>query len=295
MDMLRAMTVFSRVVETGSFSAVARDLGIGQPAISKTVEALEQHLGVRLLLRSTRRLTITEAGQAFYDNAAQVVALAEEAETAARGAAGLYGRLRISVPVTFGRLHLVPKLHLFMEQHPNLQIELLMDDRYVDLIAEKIDVSLRTGTLSDSNLTARKLASAERFVVASPAYLAKKGLPATPAELLDHDVLVYGQGGSGREWQFKQDTMQTSIHLKPRFQVNAAEGLREAVLSGMGLAIVSAWMVQAELERGDLVKVLEKWKLPQVDLWALHASGRMVSVKVRTFLNWFAHVFSEQA
>lgn len=291
MDMLRAMTVFSRVVETGSFSAVARDLGIGQPAISKTVEALEQHLGVRLLLRSTRRLTITEAGQAFYENAAQVVALAEEAETSARGAAGLYGRLRISVPVTFGRLHLVPKLHLFMEEHPNLQIELLMDDRYVDLIAEKIDVSLRTGTLSDSNLTARKLGTAQRYVVASPGYLAKKGRPATPADLLDHDVLVYGQGSTAREWQFKQGTTQTSIHVKSRFQVSAAEGLREAVLSGMGLAIASEWMVSSELEHGNLVTVLDHWKLPPVDLWAIHASGRMVSIKVKTFLNWFESVF----
>lgn len=291
MDMLRAMTVFSRVVETGSFSAVARDLGIGQPAISKTVEALEQHLGVRLLLRSTRRLTITEAGQAFYENAAQVVALAEEAETSARGAAGLFGRLRISVPVTFGRLHLVPKLHLFMEQHPNLQIELLMDDRYVDLIAEKIDLSLRTGTLSDSNLTARKLATTQRYVVASPAYLAKKGRPTTPADLLEHDVIVYGQGSGAREWQFKQGTTQTSIQVKSRFQVSAAEGLREAVLSGMGLAIASTWMVRSELEQGHLVTVLDHWKLAPVDLWAIHASGRMVSMKVRTFLNWFESVF----
>lgn len=286
MDMLRAMTVFSRVVETGSFSAVARDLGLGQPAISKTVEALEQHLGVRLLLRSTRRLTITEAGQAFYENAAQVVALAEEAESAARGAAGLYGRLRISVPVTFGRLHLVPRLHLFMEQHPNLQIELLMDDRYIDLIAEKIDLSLRTGTLADSNLTARKLATAQRYVVASPGYLAKKGKPATPAELLEHDVIVYGQGSNAREWQFKQGTTQTSVHVQSRLQVSAAEGLREAVLSGMGLAIASGWMVGAELEKGELVRVLDDWALPALDLWALHASGRMVSIKVRTFLNW---------
>jgi DNA-binding transcriptional LysR family regulator len=284
--MLRAMTVFSRVVETGSFSAVARDLGLGQPAISKTVEALEQHLGVRLLLRSTRRLTITEAGQAFYENAAQVVALAEEAESAARGAAGLYGRLRISVPVTFGRLHLVPRLHLFMDQHPNLQIELLMDDRYVDLIAEKIDLSLRTGTLADSNLTARKLATAQRYVVASPDYLARKGKPATPAELLDHDVIVYGQGSNTREWQFKQGTTQTSVHVKSRLQISAAEGLREAVLSGMGLAIASGWMVGAELEKGELVAVLDDWTLPALDLWALHASGRMVSIKVRTFLNW---------
>jgi DNA-binding transcriptional LysR family regulator len=286
MDMLRAMTVFSRVVETGSFSAVARDLGLGQPAISKTVEALEQHLGVRLLLRSTRRLTITEAGQAFYENASQVVALAEEAESAARGAAGLCGRLRISVPVTFGRLHLVPRLHLFMEQHPNLQIELLMDDRYVDLIAEKIDLSLRTGTLADSNLTARKLATSQRYVVASPGYLARKGKPATPAELLEHDVIVFGQSGNAKEWQFKQGTTQTSVHVQSRLQVNAAEGLREAVLSGIGLAIASVWMVGAELEKGELVRVLDDWTLPALDLWALHASGRMVSIKVRTFLNW---------
>lgn len=292
MDMLRAMTIFARVVETGSFSAVARDLAIGQPAISKTVEALEKHLGVRLLLRSTRRLTITEAGQAFYDSASQVVAMAEEAETSARGAAGLYGRLRVSVPVTFGRLHLVPKLHLFMEAHPNLQLELLMDDRYVDLIAEKIDVSLRTGPLADSALTARKLASTERYIVASPAYLQQRGVPATPAGLLKHDVIIYGHSNSGQEWQLRQGSTQTTVHVKSRFRVSAAEGLREAVLSGMGLAMASGWMVKPELEQGHLVTVLNDWKLPPVDLWAIHASGRMVSAKVRTFLDWFESIFT---
>ena len=288
MDMLRTMAIFTRVLETASFSAAARDLQLGQPAISKAVVALEAHLGVRLLTRSTRRLTATEAGQAFYENATHVLALAEEAEITARGAgAGLEGRLRISVPVTFGRLHLVPKLPLFMAEHKKLRIELLMDDRNVDVLAEKIDVALRLGALADSTLIARKLWTAERLVVASPAYLERYGVPTTPAALLDHEVIVYSQGSGGNDWKFRRNTTETSVRIEGRFQVNAAEGLREAVLAGLGLTIASRWMIGAELDDGQLVAVLQDWTLPAIELWAVHAAGRMVSTKVRTFIRWF--------
>src|SRR5580698_9580388 len=182
MDRLREMEMFVRVVESGSFSAAARDLNMGQPAISKTIASLEDRLGVRLVTRSTRKLSPTEAGTAFYERAVRVIGETNEAEAAAQGVgAGLEGRLRISAPVTFARLHLVPKLGWFLNAHPKVELELVMDDRVVDLVAENIDAALRMGVLTDSALKARKLAQAERLVVASPAYLARRGLPRTPA------------------------------------------------------------------------------------------------------------------
>ena len=294
-DIVRAFAVFTRVVESGSFSAAAKDLALGQPAISKMMLALENHLGVRLLNRSTRRLTVTEAGQALYERAIEVLSIVEEAEVAARGInSGLQGVLRVSVPVTFGRLHVVPRLSQFLDAHPNLQIELIMDDRNVDLLAEKIDIALRAGALADSSLIAKRVASTERVVVAAPAYLAKHGIPQSPAELLQHNVIIYDQNNLTTNWLFKQGTKETSVKVQGRLHVTSAEGLREAVLAGLGLAIVSRWMMSQELLDNKVVTVLDEWQLPGVTLWAVHASGRMVSTKISTFLTWFSQAFNEQ-
>ena len=190
MDRLQAMNVFVRVVESGSFSAAARDLKLGQPAVSKIVAALEARLAVRLLVRSTHQLTPTEAGQAYYEKVRHLVIEAEEADIAARNEGlGLQGRLRVCAPVTFSRLHIAPKLGPFLEAHPKLGLELYMDDRNVDLLAENIDVALRLGQLADSGLTARKIAQAPRHVVASPAYLARhaqatRRTPCAPCDCL---------------------------------------------------------------------------------------------------------------
>jgi DNA-binding transcriptional LysR family regulator len=287
MDRLREMGLFARVVETGSFSAAARDLELGQPAVSKLIAGLEDRLGVRLLVRSTRQLMPTEAGVAFYEQALRAIAEANEAEAAARGAdASLEGRLRICSPVTFARLHLVPKLGDFLDAYPKLRLELIMDDRTIDLVAENIDVGFRMGTLTDSALKVRKLAEAERFVLASSAYLARKGIPATPADLLDHNCIVYGQNTGGQEWLFRRGTSETSIRVHSRLMVSAAEGVRESVLAGLGFAISSRWMFAPELTSGDVVVVLKEWSLPPMELWAIYPSGRLTSAKARTFLKW---------
>ena len=293
MDRLHEMELFVRVVESGSFSAAGRDFKLGQPAISKTIAALEERLGVRLLVRSTRQLSPTEAGTAFYERALRAIAEANEAEAAAQGAgAGLEGRLRICSPVTFARLHLVPKLGAFLDAHPKLRLELVMDDRPIDLVAESIDAGLRLGTLTDSALTVRKLAQAERRVVASPAYFARRGVPNTPADLLDHDGIVYGQSSGGMEWLFRRGTSETSIRIQGRLTLSAAEGVREAVLAGQGFAVSSQWMFAAELESGEVVSVLKDWTLPRMDLWAVYPSGRLTSTKARAFLKWFEKVIA---
>lgn len=293
MDRLREMEMFVRVIEAGSFSAAARDLNMGQPAVSKTIASLEYRLGVRLLTRSTRKLSPTEAGTAFYERALRAIGEANEAESAAQGAgAGLEGRLRISAPVTFSRLHLVPKLGPFLDAHPRVQLDLVMDDRVVDLLAENIDVALRLGVLTDSALKARKLGQAERLVVASPAYLARRGVPRTPADLLEHDGIIYGQGSGGQEWLFRRGTSETSVYLRTRLKFSAAEGVRAAVLAGQGFAIASRWMFAPELKSRKLKSILDEWTLPAMDLWVIYPSGRLTSAKARAFIKWFEPTLS---
>jgi DNA-binding transcriptional LysR family regulator len=293
MSRLREMEMFVRVVDAGSFSLAARDMKIGQPAISKTIASLEERLGVRLLARSTRRLTPTEAGVAFYERALRAVTEADEADAAARGAsASLEGRLRISAAVTFSRIHLVPRLAEFLDAHPRLELELVMDDRPRDLVAENIDAALRLGALTDSSLRARKLAQSERLVIASPAYLARRGVPATPADLLNFNPIIYSQWTGGEEWSFRRGTAETSIRIQRRLMITAAEGVRAAVISGQGFAIASRWMFAPELQSGEVVSILNDWTLPPLDLWVIYPSGRLTSSKARAFVKWFEGIIA---
>jgi DNA-binding transcriptional LysR family regulator len=282
MDRLAAMETFVRVVETGSFSAAARILDVGQPAVSKAVAQLEERLGVRLLMRSTHGLSPTDAGQNFYDHAKQAIQRAEEAELAARGAgASLTGRLRISAAVTFARLHVVPRLPKFLAAHPGLTMDVVLDDRVIDLVEEGVDVALRMGSLGESSLTARKLASAPHYVLGTPTYFARSGVPATPAELSGHAAVIYAQEGD--TWSFRRGATEVSVGVSGRLRITAAEGVRAGVLADMGLAIASAWMFGPELASGAVRAVLTDWSLPAMDLWAVYPTGRMPSAKARAF------------
>jgi DNA-binding transcriptional LysR family regulator len=282
MDRLQAMTTFVRVVENGSFSGAAKQLNVGQPAVSKTIAQLEDRLQVRLLLRSTHGLTPTEAGQRFYERARRAIEEANEAELEARGAgASLSGRLRVSAATTFARLHVVPHLPAFLKANPDLEIDVILDDRVIDLVAEGVDMALRMGELPDSAAVARKLASGRRSVIATPAYLERCGIPQSPAELGSHQALIYSQASSG--WTFKRGSAETSVSVHGRVRVSAAEGLRAAVLADMGLTIASDWMFSPELESGAVRRVLEAWALPTIDLWAVFPTGRLASAKAHAF------------
>lgn len=284
MDRLAAMETFVRVVETGSFSAAARVLSVGQPAVSKTIAHLENRLGVRLLMRSTRGLSPTEAGQSFYDRAKRAIEEANEADMVARGAgAGLTGRLRISAAVTFARLHVIPRLPKFLTTHPALTMDVILDDRIIDPVEEGVDVALRMGTLADSSLTVRKLASAPRHVVGTAAYFARSGVPATPAELAEHSVLIYVPDAGGGTYTFRQGATELSVSVVGRLRVSAAEGVRAGVLAGIGLTIASSWMFSPELESGEVRTVLTDWSLPSIDLFAVYPTGRMPTAKARAF------------
>lgn len=288
------METFVAVVEAGSFSAAARRLKLGQPAVSKSVAQLEEHLGARLLLRSTRGLTATDAGLRFYEHARRAIAEADHAEQAVReSSAGLSGRLRISAAVTFARLHVMPALKTFLDRHPNLELDIILDDRSIDLLEEGVDVALRMGALNDSSMTARRIASSRRLVVATPEYLAEAGTPATPAELSRHQAIIYSQRGGGETWAFRRDGTEVAVAVSGRVRMSAAEGMRTAVLGHMGLAVASEWMFEPELANGSVRAVLTDWTLPDVDLWAVFPAGRMVTSKARAFVDFVAELLGD--
>ena len=286
MDRMAAMETFVRVVDAGSFSGAAKQLRLGQPAVSKTIAQLEERLGVRLLLRSTHGLKPTEAGRNFYQRAKRAIEEANEAELAARGAAAsLSGRLRICAPVTFARLHVMPWLPAFLAEHPALDVDVLLSDANKNLIEEAIDVALRLGQLADSSFTARKIGQSQRRVIGSPAYFKTMSVPKTPADLPKHRAVVYDQPAGGTAWTFRRGTTEMSVVLEGRVRVSAAEGVREGVFAGLGLAIASEWMFAPELKSGAVKVVLDDWLLPPHDLWAVFP-GRQPSTKARVFANY---------
>jgi len=285
MDRLTLMETFVCTVETGSFSAAARRLNVGQPAVSKAIAQLEERLQTRLLLRSTRGLTTTEAGQAYYESAKRAIGMVDQADDAARGvSAELVGKLRVCAAVTFARLHIIPHIQRFLARHPALEVEVMLDDRQIDLLEHGIDVALRMGDLGDSSMTARKIATAHRMVVATPAYLAEHGVPQIPADLAQHEAVVYlADSGGATTWSFKRDSTEVSVTVSGRLRVNAAEGVRAAVCGGVGVAIASEWMFAPELANGAVEQLLPEWSLPTIDLWAVYPSGRLASAKARAF------------
>lgn len=287
MKRLVAMDAFVRVIDTGSFTGAARQLRVGQPAVSKIIAQLEQHIGVKLLLRTTQGLKPTEAGENFYHHAKRSVEEADEAVSKARGiGAALTGRLRISGAVTFGRLHIVPRLPRFMALHPGLDIEVFLDDGNVDLVEAGIDVALRMGDLQDSSLTARRIGRGPRIVLATPRYFDASGEPQTPADLTNHEAVIYDQRGGGTVWSFTRGEAAQKVTVKGRMRSNAAEAVREAVFAGMGLAVASQWMFDRELADGTVRRVLADWDLPPVGLWVVFPSGRNASMKARAFANF---------
>jgi DNA-binding transcriptional LysR family regulator len=289
-DRLRELIAFVRAAETGSLSRVAHELGVSQPSISRLVAGLEARLGVKLLLRTTRRVAPTDAGRVFLERAQQILGDLDDAENAARGVDSLRGRLRVALSGAFGIREVIPRLPGFAAQHPKLSIELLMSDRTEDLIAAGVDVALRMGPLADSGFGARLLGKAPRFAVASPAYLARKGTPQTLTDLARHDCIL-GPGLSGRSgWSFTRAGRATSVAVQGPIKVASADGVVACAKAGLGIALASRWMCRAELEAGELVAILSDYQLDWVEVYAVCPGGRRPSVKVRAFFDYFAAV-----
>ena len=294
MDRLSAMRALVRTIDARSFSQAARNLRVGQPTISKAIGQLETELGVRLLSRTTRGLTPTDAGQRFYERAVRAIEEADEAEIAARGAgSGLHGRLRVSTAVTFGRLHVIPQLPDFLTQHPGLEIDLVMDDRVTDLVEEGVDVALRLGPQPDSTLSGRIIARKRRVVVGTPNYFAQAGTPQRPLDLENVPAVILSIDRGATVWSFERGGETVRVNPVGRVRVSAAEGVRAAVLAHLGYTVGSEWGFGRDLANGRVVEVLADWTLASVDLWALVPSSRQPTARARAFVDFVADRLQE--
>lgn len=282
--------IFTRVIKAGSLSAAARELHSTPAMISKRLTRLEDRLGVKLLHRTTRRLTPTEVGQSFYERVIAVLAAVADAESlAAIDNDRPRGMLRVSLPTSFGRLHVAPKLKAFLDTYPDLRLLVDLDDEYADLNAGAFDVAVRIGTLPDSTLIARRLAPNRRVLCASPQYLEKYG---TPRELQDLDQHRLLAAEPQMAWRF--DAPDGLVTYKPQssLQTNSSELVREAVLTGLGIAFRSTWDVASELKAGALRRVLPQLHgASDVNIYAVYAGRRLVPPKVRAFVDYFATAF----
>lgn len=287
-DRLQALTVFARVGESGSFTRAARDMNLSQPSVSRIIGELEARLGVKLLLRTTRKLTLTAAGEKFLDRARAVLADLDEAEDAARGVDSLRGAIRVALPVVFGMREVIPRLPAFLARHPLLRVDLRVSDAYQDLVAEGVDVAIRLGRLADSTFGARKLATLPRLVVAAPAYLKARGVPAHPSDLANHDCIVGSDGVGRQSWVFKRRSTIISVDVTGRIQTDSAPGRHAGALAGLGIAQVLAAMCAAELRSGELVALLPGYALEPVEVHAVFPGGPRPSYKVQAFTDYMA-------
>jgi DNA-binding transcriptional LysR family regulator len=293
MDRLLAMRQFATVVETGSFSSAAKRLNMGQPAVSKAIANLEDYLGVRLLVRTTRAQHLTDSGARYFERIRLVLDEADEAEAAARAeASSLVGQLRIALPTTYGALHVIPRLGEFLAAHPGLAIDLVLDDRRIDLTQEGIDLAIRTGALDDSNLVARKLGSSPRLIVGSAAYLERYGAPADPSALAEHRMISMALPGHFSAIDFTKGAETVSVSISGALRVSAAEALRSCIIAGLGLGMITRMMLWPELRSGAVRQVLPDWGLPATDIWALFPAGRRPTARARAFADWLGGVLA---
>lgn len=293
MDLLSPMTTFVRVVEAGSFTAVAAERNTTQPTISRQIAALEEHLGTRLFTRTTRALTLTDDGRAFYERALRALEAVAEAEGAVGRRRGKpAGLLRLAAPVVFGRLHLVPRLPAFLARYPDVEVEMIMSDGFADLVEQGIDLALRVGEVTDPGLIVRRIGTVRRVTVASPAYLKRHGVPRTPADLADHDCIVYTRLATGNRWTFETETGPTTVAVTGRFRADNSEGVREAVLGGLGIAVIPSFAFRDELETGALRELLKRFEPRRLPMHAVHPSRRLVPLKVRALIDYFADEFA---
>ena len=293
MDTVVGLQLFIRVVETGSFSKASGDLGITQPTATKHVAALEARLGARLFHRSTRGVTPTEVGAAYYDKCKAIVRQLEEADSlAALLQSRVQGTLRISTSVAFGRRLLTPLVLRFMQQHPGLQVDLSFDDRYVNLVEQGVDLAIRMGRLADSSLGARYLGMNPWVLVASADYLRRRGTPAEPGELSAHDALIYSSVQGDDRWHFSgADGRTLQVPVQGPLRSNNLSALLAAVRSGQGLAALPWYVAHASVRDGVLQPLLQQWALPAQEIHAVFSSPRLVPTKVLGFVDFLLPQF----
>ena len=293
MDRLSAVKLFMRVVELGSFSKAAAELGIGQPAVTKQVARMEQQLGARLLHRSTHGVTATEIGALYYEKCRTIAHHVDEADSvAALLQSQVRGAMRVSTSVAFGRRVLGPLLMRFMRANPDLQIDLAVDDRYVDLIEQGVDVAVRMGRLADSTLGARYLGMNPWVLVASPGFLAAREAPAQPQDLAARDCLIYSTVQGDARWHFTgPGGRPESVAVKGPLRSNSLSLLLEAAVEGLGIAALPRYVAQEALVQGTVVPLLGAWSLPAQEVHAVFPSPRMLPLKVSGFVGFLQAQF----
>jgi len=289
MDRLAAMSILVKVVETGSLSAASRDLGIPLATVSRKVTDLEAHLRARLLNRSSRRLTLTDAGQSYVAACRRILEDVEEAE---RSAAGEYsvpkGNLVITAPIVFGRLHVLPVVAAFLETYREIDIRMIQTDRLVNLLEEHVDVAVRIGELPDSSLIARRVGVVRRVVCGSPAYFERRGMPDTPEDLARHDCVTFEGLASSSRWRFTNARTDLPVRVRSRLAVTTAEGAIDAAVSGVGLARVLSYQVADAVAAGRLVLALEEFEPAPWPVSLVHGPQPLVPLKLRAFLDFAA-------
>ena len=296
MDRFRAMQAFIRIVDGGSLSAAARSLGVSLPAVVRTLAGLEEHLGTRLLNRTTRRINLTEDGQQFYERARQILAEVQDAElsmSSARRRPG--GTLSLTAPVVFGRLKLMPVLAEYRRRFPDVGVRLLLLDRNVNLIEEGLDLAIRIGALADSSLVATELARVRRVLFASRAYLRRHGSPRHPRELAKHACLSLSVIAPADYWRFRDEGKELAMKVRPAFVSNSADAVIGMAEAGAGIGVALSYQIERQLARRTLQLVLDEYAPAPVPVSALHPHGRLTAAKVRDFLALAAAALGERS
>jgi len=294
MDRFLEMKVFAAIAEAGSFTRAADALDMSKAAVSRYVAELEERLGVRLLHRTTRKLSLTIEGEIFQARCREMLANLEDAEaeiTSRTGAAS--GLLKANVPVTFGLMHLSSLWPALLAHHPGLMLDLTLSDRVVDLVEEGFDVAVRIGQLPASSLISRKLASTRMILCAAPAYLAARGEPALPAELAAHDVISYSLFAAGENWTFTGALGEQTVRVTPRVRTNSGDTCRAAALLGQGIVLQPSFIVGADLAAGRLVEIMPGWRAGELGVYAVYPSRKFVAPKVRVLIDFLVESFAE--
>ena len=299
-DEIMALIAFARVVEAGSFTAAAAKLGVSKSVVSERIAGLEDRLGTRLLQRTTRKLSLTPEGLALVEPCARLVATADEVTAAADGTGDRpRGLLRVDAPVVFAQDCLAQPIASFLEHHPDVRVEVTLNDRFIDLVEEGIDVAIRvTSRLTGAGLVARKLATDQTALVASPAYLARRGTPHLPEDLLRHDCLIYSLLKVAVEWRFRAPgggRRELTVPVEARFKASSGAVLRRAALAGMGLAVMPTFMVASDLAAGRLVSVVPAFIPARLGVYAMYPEGKRVPAKTRAFVDHLARAWKGRA
>jgi DNA-binding transcriptional LysR family regulator len=297
MENLSDIAIFVRVVEAASFTQAADALGISQSVVSRSVTALETRLGVRLLNRTTRKLSLTEAGSDLYRRASQALAELEEAELeVTRYQAEPRGLLRVSAPTSFSLMHLAPLVQPFLARNPGVRLNLQLDDRQVDIVDEGYDLAIRVSRLADSQLVAQRLAPARQVVCGSPAYFAKHGVPERPEDLVHHDCIVYTYGQSPGKWRFqsREGGEEVVVPVQGTLQTNNGIVERDAALEGLALCMLPTFYVGDELRSGALRAVLCDFPAVELGIYAVYPQRRNLSPKVRAYVDYLREQFGDE-